>query len=123
MLEILVDSGFVGILLAIVSVMMWFSFFERHVLVRSHRSSKDHFYITVSRACIVSAPLLGLLGTVDGMITTFNGLQSMQLVSASGGIAFGISRALITTQLGLCIAAPGLLIDRYLHKLETQSGS
>lgn len=53
------------------------------------------------------APLMGLLGTVVGMLQTFRGLA----VSAGGQtvdlIAGGISQALITTQAGLTIAIPG----------------
>ena len=59
------------------------------------------------------APLLGLLGTVMGMIETFDSLSDMALFSSSGGIAGGISQALITTQIGLVIAIPGLLFERH----------
>ncbi len=62
------------------------------------------------------APLLGLLGTVDGMITTFEGLSTMSFYAQGGGIAGGISQALTTTQMGLGIALPGLLVDRALRR-------
>jgi biopolymer transport protein ExbB len=57
---------------------------------------------------VAAAPLLGLLGTVMGMIATFStlsgrGTASMELLSG------GISEALITTQVGLVVALPGLL--------------
>ena len=61
------------------------------------------------------APLLGLLGTVSGMITTF-------LVIATSGtgdakaLASGISEALITTQTGLVVAVPGLFLANYLRR-------
>ncbi len=60
------------------------------------------------RALIAAAPLLGLLGTVKGMIATFitlgrHGTTSMELLSV------GISAALITTQVGLVVALPGLV--------------
>lgn len=53
------------------------------------------------------APLLGLLGTVMGMIDTFDAVSA---VSGDMGsrVAAGISRALITTQFGLVIALPGV---------------
>ena len=57
-----------------------------------------------------------LLGTVTGMIETFDSLQNMDLFSQTGGIAGGISQALITTQFGLTIAIPGLLINGMLNK-------
>lgn len=65
---------------------------------------------------IASAPLMGLLGTVAGMITTFSSLSSGVWVQASGGIAGGISQALLTTQLGLVIALPGILWQRLLQQ-------
>ena len=58
------------------------------------------------------APLLGLLGTVTGMIATF---QSISLFGTGDPklMANGISQALVTTMLGLCIAIPLL----FLHSL------
>jgi biopolymer transport protein ExbB len=68
-------------------------------------------------ATIVSAaPLLGLLGTVIGMIETFDSLGDMSLFSQSGGIAGGISQALITTQMGLAVAIPGLIVNGVLSR-------
>ncbi|SEN54351.1 outer membrane transport energization protein ExbB [Nitrosomonas marina] len=68
------------------------------------------------KTTVVIAPLLGLLGTVMGMIETFDSLGSMSLFTQSGGIAGGISQALITTQMGLSVAIPGLLLHGFLHK-------
>ncbi len=70
------------------------------------------------RAIVVVAPLLGLLGTVIGMIETFESLQDSALFSQSGGIAGGISQALITTQMGLVVAIPGLLLGKKLDRKE-----
>ena len=67
-------------------------------------------------ALVAVAPLIGLLGTVIGMIETFDSLASAQLFSQTGGIAGGISQALFTTQLGLVVAVPGLIIGRILDK-------
>lgn len=71
---------------------------------------------TLVRALVVVAPLLGLLGTIDGMIETFSSLGNMALFSQSGGIAGGISRALFTTQVGLAIAIPGVMIGRIVER-------
>ena len=70
------------------------------------------------RVITSAAPLLGLLGTVGGMIETFRSLVYMSLFTQSGGVAGGISQALITTQLGLLIAIPGLLASRLLDQRE-----
>ncbi|MBN2511453.1 MAG: MotA/TolQ/ExbB proton channel family protein [Sedimentisphaerales bacterium] len=69
----------------------------------------------VMKICVGVAPLLGLLGTVTGMLTTF-----AALASGSGGdktmglVAEGISEALITTETGLVIALPGLFFQYQL---------
>lgn len=73
-------------------------------------------YKTTVRTIVAVAPLIGLLGTVVGMIETFDSLASAELFSQSGGIAGGISQALFTTQLGLVVAVPGLIIGRILDK-------
>jgi len=65
---------------------------------------------------VTAAPLLGLLGTVIGMIETFDSLGDMSLFSQSGGIAGGISQALITTQMGLAVAIPGLIVNGVLDR-------
>ena len=58
-------------------------------------------------------PLLGLLGTVSGMIKTFNAI-SVQGMGNPGLLAGGIAEALITTATGLCIAIPTLVAYRFL---------
>ena len=67
-------------------------------------------------AFVVAAPLLGLLGTVLGMIETFN---AVALRSGRTGemIASGISQALITTQVGLTGALPGTFGLAHLYRL------
>jgi biopolymer transport protein ExbB len=80
-------------------------------------------YATTITTLVAIAPLLGLLGTVAGMIETFDSLGDMTLFSQSGGIASGIATALFTTQLGLVVAVPGVivksLLDRRQHQIET----
>jgi len=73
--------------------------------------------LRVMRICVSAAPLLGLLGTVTGMLATFGAL-------AEGGgaektmdqIAAGISEALITTETGLVIAIPGVFFQYQLAR-------
>ncbi len=65
--------------------------------------------------CAASAPLLGLLGTVTGIINTFKLLTvygSGDVKSLSGGI----SEALITTEYGLIVAIPALLLHSFLSR-------
>ncbi len=65
--------------------------------------------------CLI-APLLGLLGTVGGMMETFDSLAEMALYSQGGGVAGGVAQALLTTQVGLVVAIPGILVERLLHQ-------
>lgn len=73
-------------------------------------------YTALIKIVVVIAPLMGLLGTVTGMIETFDSLAEMALFSQSGGIAGGISQALFTTQMGLSVAIPGVLMKSYLDR-------
>lgn len=70
----------------------------------------------VVQTVVAIAPLAGLLGTVTGMIETFDSLADAALFTQSGGIAGGISQALLTTQMGLSVAVPGLIVGRVLDK-------
>lgn len=62
------------------------------------------------------APLLGLLGTVVGMIDVFSNIM-MQGVGESQALAGGISMALLTTAAGLFVAIPSLVAHRYFERL------
>lgn len=73
-------------------------------------------YSKMVMTLVAIAPLIGLLGTVVGMIETFDSLASASLFSQTGGIAGGISQALFTTQLGLVVAVPGVIIGRLLDR-------
>jgi biopolymer transport protein ExbB len=59
------------------------------------------------------SPLLGLLGTVSGMIRAFNSIAA-EGVGNPGLLAGGISEALLTTAAGLCVAIPTLVVHRVL---------
>lgn len=60
------------------------------------------------------APLLGLLGTVFGMIRMFLGILKSGVGDASR-LAGGIGEALVTTAAGLCVAIPALMFYRYFR--------
>jgi biopolymer transport protein ExbB len=73
---------------------------------------------TLVSCLIAMSPLLGLLGTVGGLIETFGSLGQSSTSTASEGIAGGIVEALYATQMGLAIAVPGLLMGGFLHHRE-----
>lgn len=83
--------------------------------------------------CITAAPLLGLLGTVTGMMGTFAALNSGSgdIGASTGAITGGVAEALIATMCGLAIAIMGLLPFNYMnarveearHEVEDASNS
>ena len=92
----------------------------------NHEKHQVEKYLDVISMTAAVAPLLGLLGTVSGMIETFK----MLTLFGSGdpaAISGGISEALVTTELGLVVAIPSLIINAllsrkvksHMHTLET----
>jgi len=72
--------------------------------------------IKYSQSLLIAAPLLGLLGTVMGMLDTFRGLSLQLGHETARTVADGISRALITTETGLMIAIPALFLIRLINR-------
>jgi biopolymer transport protein ExbB len=69
-------------------------------------------YLNTLGTIAAVSPLLGLLGTVFGMITVFAEIMAQGTGNASA-LAGGISQALITTAAGLTVAIPALVMHRY----------
>ncbi|MBE7462429.1 MAG: MotA/TolQ/ExbB proton channel family protein [Planctomycetes bacterium] len=73
------------------------------------------------------APMMGLFGTVSGMIGAFNIIASTAGGASPGQLASGISEALVTTFLGLVVAMPTLVAYHFLRaraiKVSMESGS
>lgn len=72
-------------------------------------------YMGVVSTSAAIAPLLGLLGTVSGMISTFKMMTIFGTGDAST-VSGGISVALITTELGLIVAIPSLVVSALLSR-------
>ncbi len=87
-------------------------------IIRRHEqhTQRDVF---VLKALTAAAPLLGLLGTVTGMVTTFAAVSGQGTDSARL-VAGGISAALITTQYGLMASLPGVFGLLHLNHLRTR---
>ncbi len=80
--------------------------------------SKCHFGLDMLKTIVRLAPLMGLLGTVIGMIDTFSQLAKQQVGVDIGLLAGGIWQALITTATGLIIAIFTLLAQHYFFGKE-----
>nr|WP_297459205.1 MotA/TolQ/ExbB proton channel family protein [uncultured Halomonas sp.] len=61
-------------------------------------------------------PLIGLLGTVVGMIKVFSVIVSASGAERTADLAGGISQALVTTAAGLTVAIPALMFHRYFQR-------
>ncbi|MFA6118300.1 MAG: MotA/TolQ/ExbB proton channel family protein [Parachlamydiales bacterium] len=64
---------------------------------------------------VTLGPFLGLLGTVWGILITFNTLQSHSILNGNTSILSGLSMALATTIVGLIVAIPALVAHNYLR--------
>lgn len=62
------------------------------------------------KTLVAAAPLAGLLGTVMGMLSTFQGIATGGRGETMSKVAGGIKEALITTQTGLMVALPGVFV-------------
>ncbi len=88
----------------------------------THKHRLDYWLGAVAITAAVS-PLLGLLGTVSGMIETFK-LMTLFGAGDASAVSGGISEALVTTELGLVVAIPALLMHALLsRKVKTYYGA
>jgi len=96
---------------------------DRSILDLCAMRERPHLRRSLSVIAVLAAvaALFGLLGTVTGMITTFDVITLFGTGNAKA-MAGGISEALITTQSGLLVAIPGLFMSAFLirraHRLE-----
>jgi biopolymer transport protein ExbB len=70
-------------------------------------------YFRVLNGVATVSPLLGLLGTVLGMIRAFNAIATADAMGRPEMLAAGISQALLTTAAGLSVAIPALIVYLY----------
>ena len=83
----------------------------------SMESISFHRYLDDLSAIVTSAPLLGLLGTVTGMIQTFSVLDNG---GGAAAITGGVGEALVATASGLCVAIIAFCFYTYFdHQLDT----
>ncbi len=137
LLELYTKGGSVMIAIVGLSVVLYASCFhlllslyaERRRLARATRAQlpalrrrqqemRDTFRQkrVVLGAMIAAAPLLGLLGTVSGMMKTFESLADRVGEKSMEGLAHGISEVLVATESGLAVAIPALLLVYLAHR-------
>ncbi|HHT69734.1 MAG TPA: MotA/TolQ/ExbB proton channel family protein [Firmicutes bacterium] len=68
---------------------------------------------------VTISPLLGILGTVTGIIDSFNVLGALEGVTQASALSVGIAEALITTAAGLIVAVPTMILASYLNSIVT----
>ncbi len=85
-----------------------------HALIQKRQDDLERHVQTIFVLAAV-APLLGLLGTVTGMISTFEAISRFGTANTRA-LAAGISEALITTQMGLVVAIPGLFMGHVIRR-------
>jgi biopolymer transport protein ExbB len=76
---------------------------------------RTQYWITCIKTTLASLPLLGLLGTITGLLTTFFRMSQENGFNIQEVISGGIAEAMFTTQLGLIMVIPGLLLLSYLN--------
>lgn len=123
LIDLFRTGGYVMVALGLLATVLCFLIVERFIATGSPTAAgvlDEHLppitglrRMGLIHAGIVVAPLLGLLGTVTGMIETFN---SIEYGGAVAEMSAGISKALLTTQYGLVIAAPALVAERILAR-------
>ncbi|MBX7255632.1 MAG: MotA/TolQ/ExbB proton channel family protein [Candidatus Hydrogenedentes bacterium] len=70
-------------------------------------------FLAALATCVNIAPLLGLLGTVQGMILCFARIMQRQGQVVPADLAEGIQNALLTTAFGLTVAIPAMIAHNY----------
>ena len=88
------------------------SFLEESVAKEVHRLKWN---LRPFEICIAVAPLLGLLGTIFGMISCFERTTYADTAARAETLANGIYVALVTTAAGLCVAAIAIIADRLIQ--------
>lgn len=87
---------------------------ERLEEVGRREAAELERFIPVLGTIASVAPLLGLLGTVLGMIITFQSIQDAGGMADISALAGGISQALVTTFAGLSVGIPAVMANRFL---------
>lgn len=119
--DLIHKGGPVIVMIMALSVVLYWQCFDLLVSVSRARPREDRQEEFARRrvtigAMIAAAPLLGLLGTVSGMARTFESLAENADQKAMENLAGGISEVLLSTESGLAVAIPALLLVYLAHR-------
>lgn len=78
---------------------------------------KNASWIYATEIFISALPLLGLLGTISGLLDTFHAMSLGESINQPSALSQGIADALWTTQLGLAVAIPAWLLLGHIKYL------
>ncbi len=92
----------------------WHARRVREALISEVRLSATR-YLGLIQACVALCPLMGLLGTVTGMIAVFE-VMSLLGTGNARAMAAGVSKATVPTMSGMVAALSGLFISVYLQR-------
>lgn len=93
----------------------------QNAMQEAGEAQTGRFYRKIEVLSVISrvSPMLGLLGTVIGMISAFNVIAHTEGMASPRQLAGGISTALVTTCMGLIVAIPTLcVVSFFRHKLD-----
>jgi len=128
MLKALIDYGVIGLLLVLVLVAIFVAA-ERWVFYRrldmAAFPNRHVFQLALTRRLVIvgtvaaNAPYIGLLGTVIGIMLTFQTMGTSGKLAVSS-IMVGLSLALKATAIGLLVAIPCVVMNNALHRRVTE---
>lgn len=78
-------------------------------------SEETRYWTSCVKSTLASLPLLGLLGTISGLLSTFLSMSLNNGLDQQETITGGLAQAMFTTQLGLVMVVPGLLMLAWLN--------
>lgn len=119
------DSGMMGWCIVIFALVMYWQVID---VFFTQVSSNQDVTTTLQKVeqllkWVSVAPLLGLLGTVSGLMDSFSAMSQ----SGSASLSAGVAQALLTTEMGLAIAIPAwvilLLLQRRFTHIQSTSGA
>jgi biopolymer transport protein ExbB len=111
-----VDNPIIWVIVALALL----CYVQQFNLLLSERDAKwrqqTGIWLKVLPVLLSALPLLGLLGTIVGLMSTFRSMGQVGVLTSQNFLSSGIADALITTQLGLVSVIPGLVLLAVLRQ-------